>query len=88
MGVSCTRPPGGEAADEVDDRARATPPAAPRDLARRRAASKRSACDELEAVAPLDALELALGDPRHDDAPAVVQQRAASPRRRGRPCRR
>ena len=33
--------------------------------------------DELQALVLLDALELALGDPGHDDAPAVVEEGAA-----------
>ena len=32
--------------------------------------------DELQALVLLDALELALGDPGHDDAPALLQERA------------
>ena len=46
------------------------------DGARDRGGVEEVGLDELEALVLLDALELALGDPGHDHAPAVLEERA------------
>ena len=63
-----------EAADEVDQRAqRGAGGVAPRGDG---SGVEEVGLDELEALVLLDALELALGDPGHDHAPTVLQERA------------